>query len=69
MAFFPGSSKIGTFVVSKFWMFIFSSNQALLEHAKATSYNPQKNISKGVFHAPIKEHLTPALKGFAVRNI
>jgi hypothetical protein len=69
MAFFPESPKIGTLVISKFWMFISSSNQAFLEHVKVTSYNPQKNLSKGVFHAPIEGHLTPALKGFVVKNI
>ncbi len=32
------------------------------------SYNPQKDLSSGVLHAPIRGHLTPALKRFVVRN-
>jgi hypothetical protein len=42
MRFFPkirsGSPKIGTFVVLKFWTFIFFSNKACFELAKAISY-------------------------------
>jgi hypothetical protein len=68
MTFFPGSPKIGTFIIPKFWMFISFSNQTCLEHVIALSYSPQKDISNGVLHTPIKNHLTPALKGFVVKN-
>jgi hypothetical protein len=37
-----------------------------LEQASALSYNPQKDLSYGVLHAPIRDHLTPALRGFMV---
>ncbi len=39
-----------------------------LEHAKVISYNPQKDLSNNVLHAPIGDHLTFALKGFMVEN-
>jgi hypothetical protein len=62
MTFFPktrsGSPKIGTFVVLKFWTFIFSSNKACFEHAKAISYNPQKDFFNDVLHTSIGDHLT-----------
>jgi hypothetical protein len=64
---FPnGSPKTGTFVVSRLWMFISSSNDAFFEHAKVISYIPQKYLSNGVFHALIKDDLTCALRGFVV---
>jgi len=49
-------------------MFISSSNRAFLEHARAISYNLQKDLSNDVFHAPIKDNLTLAPKGFVVGN-
>ncbi len=61
-----GSPKIGTIVVPKLWTLISSPNQAFLEHARAISYSPQKYFSKGVFHAPIRKHLTLVLRGFVV---
>jgi hypothetical protein len=36
-----------------------------LDHARALYYS-QKDISNGVSHVPIKNHLTPTLKGFVV---
>jgi hypothetical protein len=44
-------------------MFISSSKQTYLEHVKAISYIPQKDLSNGVLHALIVDHLTPALRG------
>ncbi len=38
----------------------------ILEHVITLSYSPQKVLSNGVLHAPIKDHLTFALKGFVV---
>jgi hypothetical protein len=49
-------------------MFISSSNQAYLEHVRVIYYNPQKDLSSIVLHNPIKDHLTPALRGFVVGN-
>jgi hypothetical protein len=49
-------------------MFISSSNQFVLEHARAISCNPQKDLSNSVSQAPIKDHLILALKGFVVRS-
>jgi hypothetical protein len=39
-----------------------------LEHEREISYSPQKDLSNGVLHAPIGDHLALALKGFMVRN-
>jgi hypothetical protein len=48
-------------------MYISSSKQACLEHARAISYSSQKDICiKGVLHAPIINHLALALRGFMV---
>jgi hypothetical protein len=47
-------------------MFISSSNQTYLEHARAIFYSSQKDISNGALHAPIRVHLTFDLKGFVV---
>jgi hypothetical protein len=72
MAFFPKtpneSPKFKTFIVSKFWMFIYSSNQTCLEHARGISYSPQKNISNGISYILIKDHFTLALRGFVVES-
>ncbi len=65
---FPKAFKIGTLVVSKLWMSISFSNQICLEHVRALSYSPQKNIFKGVSHAPIRDHLTFILRGFVIRS-
>jgi hypothetical protein len=62
------SPKIKTFVVSKFWTLIFSSNQAFLEHARAIIYSPQKDLFNNASHALTRDHLTPVLKGFVVGN-
>jgi len=56
----------GTFIIPKILLLIYFSNQACLEHAKEISYNSQRDISNGVWHAPIKAYLTPFLKGFVV---
>jgi len=69
MTLFLETPKIGTFVVQKLWMFIFFSNQACLEHVRALSFSPQKVLSKSVLHAPIKDHLTPTLRGFVKLRI
>jgi hypothetical protein len=61
-----GSLKIGTVVALRFWTFISSSNQACLEHEKALFYSLQTDISNDVLHAPIRNHLTLALKRFVV---
>jgi len=58
----------GTLVVSKLWMIIFSSNQTCLEHATIIYYSPQKYFFNNVLHAPIGNPLTPALRGFVVKN-
>jgi hypothetical protein len=57
-----------TFVVSKLWMLIFSSNQDFLEHVRALSYSPQNNLSNGVLHALIKDHLTLILRVFVIKS-
>jgi hypothetical protein len=49
-------------------MFISFSNQICFEHVKAITHSLQKYISNGLLHAPIKDHLTFALRGFVVRN-
>ncbi len=41
-------SQIETFVVSKFWSFIFFSNQVCCENVKAIFYSPQKDHSNDV---------------------
>jgi hypothetical protein len=46
-------------------MFVSSSNQDYLEHARAIPYSLQKNPFDGVWHAPI---ITLVLKGFAVKR-
>ncbi len=56
----------GTFIIPKILLLIYFSNQACLEHAKEISYNSQRDISNGVWHAPIKAYLAPFLKGFVV---
>jgi hypothetical protein len=63
-----GSVKIWILVILKLWMLIASSNQTFLKHEKALSYSLQKDLSKGVLHAPIGDHLIFALKGFLVRS-
>jgi hypothetical protein len=64
-----GSPKIGvTFIIPKLWLFISFSNQTCLEHAKAISYSLQKNIFNGAWHAPIKAHLTVAIREFVVES-
>jgi hypothetical protein len=72
MHFFLGlpsvSPKIGTFVISNFWTFISSSNQAFLEHAKTLHYKPLKDLSNCASHAPITYHLTPFLTRFVVKS-
>ncbi len=32
------------------------------------AYSPKKDLSNGVLHAPIRVHLTPALKRFVVKS-
>ncbi len=59
--------KIETLVVPKLWTLISSSNQTFLEHVKALPYSLEKDLSK-LYHAPIGNHLTPALRGFMVKN-
>jgi hypothetical protein len=49
-------------------VFISSSKQTCLEHVRAIFYFPQNDLSNGVLHALIKDHLTPALKGFVVES-
>jgi hypothetical protein len=68
MTIFFGSPKIGTLIVPKLWTLISSSNQTFLEHAKKIFYSPQKDLSKGVLHSPIEDHLTPTLRGFMVES-
>jgi hypothetical protein len=65
MTFFLGTPTLG---IQNFWMFIFSSNQACLEHARAISYIPQKDLSNNVLHPLIENHLTIALRGFVVKS-
>jgi hypothetical protein len=66
MTLFLETPKIGTLVIPKLWMLISSSNQNYLEHMRALSYNPKKDISKGVSHVTIRDHLTPTLRGFVI---
>ncbi len=61
-----GSPKIVTFVVLKLWMFICSSNQTCLKHEREISYSLQKDLSKNVLRASIKDYLTPNIKGFVI---
>jgi hypothetical protein len=49
-------------------MFISFSNQACWEHVMAIFYSLQKNLFNSVLHAPIRDDLSPALRGFAVKN-
>jgi hypothetical protein len=49
-------------------MIVFFSNQDYLEHARAISYNFQKDLFDNVWHAPIRTHFTLALKGFVVEG-
>jgi hypothetical protein len=63
-----GSPKIKTFVVSKLWTFISSSNQTFLEHARVITYIPQKDIFNDASYAPIGDHLTHVLRGFVAGN-
>ncbi len=63
-----GVPKLRPFVVLKFWMFIFSSNQTCLKNEKIRFFCFQKNLSNRVLHAPIKDHLTIFLKRFVVGN-
>jgi len=55
-----------TFIVPKFWLVIYISNQVCLEHVREISYSYQKDISNGVWHTPIKAYLAHTLKGFMV---
>jgi hypothetical protein len=61
-----GSPKIEILIVSNLWMFIYLLNQYFLEHTRAISYCPEKDLSNGVLHAPIRNDLTPTLRGFVV---
>jgi hypothetical protein len=61
MTLFPG-----TLVVLKLWIIIFSSNQTCLEHARAISYNLQKDLSNDALHAPINNLFTLAPREFVV---
>jgi len=63
-----GSPKIKTFVVSKLWTLISSSNQVFLEHARAIIYSLQKDLFNDASHALIGNHLTLILKGYVARN-
>jgi hypothetical protein len=62
------SPKIGTLVVSKLWMLISSLKKTYLERARAQSYSLKSDIFNGVLHAPIKDYLTFAQRGFVFRN-
>jgi hypothetical protein len=62
------SLKIETFIVLKFWMFISSSNKIYLKHYREISYIPQKGLSNGVLHAPIRDHLTFVLRGLVIES-
>jgi hypothetical protein len=62
MTFFSQDSQ----VFLKLWMFISSSNQTCLEHAKVISYNPQKDLYNGVLHTLISDHLTLFARGFVI---
>ncbi len=71
MTFFPqnfemGVSKLGLLLSQNYRHSYLPQNQACLEHARAISYSSQKDISNGVLHAPIRAHVTLALKGFVV---
>jgi hypothetical protein len=70
MVIFPNTSEWESqnwdFYCFEFWTVRSSSNQAFMEHAKAIYYNLQKHLSSNVLHVPIKDHLTPFLKGFVV---
>jgi uncharacterized protein (DUF2062 family) len=61
-----GSLKIETLIVSNLWTFIYLLNQYFLEHTRAISYSPEKDLSNGVLHTPIRNDFAPALKGFVV---
>ncbi len=58
--------KIGTLVVPNFCTFISFSNQVFFENMKELSYNPQKDLSNGVWHASIGAYLSLDFKGFIV---
>jgi hypothetical protein len=55
-------------IVLKIWSFISYSNQAYLEHERKLFSNFHKGLSNGVWHTPIKAHLTLALKGFVAES-
>jgi hypothetical protein len=70
--FFPGllsgSPKTRTFIVPKFWTFIYFLNQVCFENARAISYSFWKYLSNDIHHASIELHLIPAFKGFVVES-
>jgi hypothetical protein len=39
-----------------------------LDHTKVIFHSPKKNLSNGVWHIPIGDHLTPTLRKFVIRN-
>ncbi len=66
--FFLGNPKTKTFVIPKLWTFVYFSNQVCCENTKTISYSPQKTISNGLQHAPIRIQLTLVFKGFVVES-
>jgi hypothetical protein len=54
--------------VLELWTFVSFSNQIYFENSRVISYSPQKDISNGVYHAPIRAHLTLDFKGFVVKS-
>ncbi len=46
----------------------FSQIKTFLKHVRATSYNSQKDLSNGVSHTPIENHLAPALRRICGRE-
>jgi hypothetical protein len=61
-----GVPKLGLLLSQKIGHSYFFQIKPFLEHVKATSYNLQKDFSNRVSHTPIRNHLTPALRGFVV---
>ncbi len=72
MAFFPKNPKwesqnwnfwcLETLDIHIFLITIF------LDHTKVIFYSPKKNLSNGVWHIPIGDHLTPAFRKFVVMS-
>ncbi len=63
-----GVPKLGLLLSQNFGRSYLFQIKFFFKNVKAKSYSLQKNLSKGVYHAPIGAHLTPAFKGLVVKS-